>query len=193
LPRKAGVAIVGAVPTDPDVDLIARMARGDEAALSALYDRYAPAAFALALRVTGDRSEGEDVVQAVFLRLWQVAGRFDAERGTVSSWLLTSIRHESIDRIRRRQAHDRAIRRSAPEASTGSEPARDTDTTKRLRAAVQSLPTDQREAVELAYFEGWSQSEIAERLGQPLGTIKTRLRLGMMKLREQLAGQVRMP
>ncbi|HZL71189.1 MAG TPA: sigma-70 family RNA polymerase sigma factor [Planctomycetota bacterium] len=171
-----------------DADLVSRMARGDQAALAELYDRHAPSALALAMRVTGDRAEGEDVLQTVFLKLWNSAGSFDATRGSVQSWILASVRNASIDRIRRRQAHERAVR-EAPVAAADRGPGPDEESAKRAAALIGSLPPDQREAIELAYFQGLTQSQIAERLNQPLGTIKTRLRLGMMKLREAFAGR----
>lgn len=187
----AFAAMVFAVTSSNDPELLARMAAGDDGALAELYDRHAPAALALAARVLGDRTEGEDVLQTVFLNLWKNAGRFDPARGSVLSWVLSSVRNASIDRIRRRQAHDRAVR-EAP-APTGGTAAKSSDTGRRAAALIDRLPPDQREAIEMAYFQGLTQSEIAQRLGQPLGTIKTRLRLGMMKLREGMAGQAGKP
>jgi RNA polymerase sigma-70 factor, ECF subfamily len=173
--------------TDPkasDQALLEAHARQDPRALAELYDRYAGPALALAARILSDRTEAEDVLQGVFTRVWSEAGRFDASKGSPAAWLLSAVRHAAIDRFRRRDVRQRAERRE-PETSA---PARLSEEQERVTEAVRRLPLDQREAIELAYFDGLSQTEIAERLAQPLGTVKTRIRLGMSKLRQALTG-----
>jgi RNA polymerase sigma-70 factor (ECF subfamily) len=173
--------------TDPtDEALLRRIAEKDEGALAALYDRYAAVSLAVAMKVVGDRAEAEDVLQNVYVRVWQDAGRFDPARGSVAAWLLSSIRNAAIDRTRRRDAYLRATKAAPIRIADEPEPIELREDQKRVVAALQQLPADQREAIELAYFKGLSQTEIAQKLGQPLGTVKTRMRLGMMKLREAL-------
>jgi RNA polymerase sigma-70 factor (ECF subfamily) len=189
-----------------DRALVARMSAGDEAALGTLYDRWNSVVRALALRIVGDRDEAEDVVEETFWQLWRQAARYEESRGGVSTWLLTMARSRALDR--RRALTRRREERMEPSdgdgdassimergASTASsevvDPARAaelTDLRERITGALRTLPEEQREALQLAYFEGLSQSEIAERTGQPLGTIKTRTRLAMQKLRDLLAG-----
>ena len=167
------------------------MAGKDSQALADLYDRYASVALALAGRILGDRSEAEDVLQVVFTRVWQDAGRYDPAKGSPTSWILSWIRNGAIDRLRRREALHRATLQSIDNApAAGHEEAHGHDPSaeerERLKKAVASLPADQRQVIELAYFEGLSQTQIAQRLGEPLGTVKTRVRLGMNKLRQAL-------
>ena len=164
-----------------------RVAGKDAQALADLYDRYAPVALALAARILGDRSEAEDVLQGVFTRVWKEAGRYDASKGSPTAWLLSWVRNGAIDRLRRREALQRATIQSvdrAPSAPDGHGPG--PEERERLGKAVADLPADQRQVIELAYFEGLSQTQIAQRLGEPLGTVKTRARLGMIKLRQTL-------
>jgi len=173
-----------------DQALLQRIAGRDAQALADLYDRFAPVALALASRILGDRSEAEDVLQVVFTRVWQEAGRYDPAKGSAASWLLAWVRNGAIDRLRRREALRRAALHTADQAPAGHED----DTShldasaerERVARAVAGLPPDQRQVIELAYFEGMSQTQIAQRLGEPLGTVKTRIRLGMNKLRQAL-------
>lgn len=171
-----------------DTDLIARVAGGDEGAMAALYDRFAPVAMALAVRVLGNRAEAEDVIQTVFIRLWKDAAHYDASRGSPASWLLASVRNSSIDRVRRRRAYAEATQRAAAQPVPAAPDPAPGEERRRVVEAIAGLPADQREAIEMAYFEGLSQSEIAAKLGHPLGTVKTRMRLGMMKLKQALGG-----
>jgi len=173
-----------------DQALLERIAGRDAHALADLYDRFAPVALALAARILGDRSEAEDVLQIVFTRVWQDAGRYDPTKGSAASWLLAWIRNGAIDRLRRREALRRATLHSADQTPVGHEddvaPLDVSATRERIARAVAELPPDQRQVIELAYFEGLSQTQIAQRLGEPLGTVKTRIRLGMNKLRQAL-------
>ncbi|HUB08512.1 MAG TPA: sigma-70 family RNA polymerase sigma factor [Myxococcales bacterium] len=163
-----------------------RVARGDQWALRALYDRYASRLTALALRSLGNRGEADEIVQETFVEAWKRAREFDPSRGSVGAWLTTIARTRAIDRLRSLSASKRAATASAaeplPSPVNPGEEAAQRQAAARVRAALATLPAEQREALELAYFEGLSHREIAERTGQPLGTVKTRVRLGMEKL-----------
>lgn len=170
--------------------MLERVAGKDPQALAELYDRTAPAALALAARILGDRSEAEDVLQAVFTKVWQEAGRYDATKGSPMAWLFSWVRNGAIDRLRRREALQRATTQSADRAPAAPDTHGGHDASaeerERLAKAVANLPADQRQVIELAYFDGLSQTQIAQRLGEPLGTVKTRVRLAMTKLRQAL-------
>ena len=180
-----------AAPGD-DVSVVRQIAGGDESALAALYDRWAQPVYSVVAHLLKDADGAEDVVEETFWQVWQRASSYDASRGTVRTWILTIARSRALDRLRsrRRNREDIAadlgvIRDPAPD------PSEDVESGERRRlvyAALQDLPEDQRRALDLAYFRGLSQSEIAELLGEPLGTIKTRMRLGMQKLRDKLVG-----
>ncbi|HEY0081893.1 MAG TPA: sigma-70 family RNA polymerase sigma factor [Pyrinomonadaceae bacterium] len=174
----------------PDTELLHAIARGDESALGALYDRYNSILLGLLLRILHSRVEAEDVLQEVFLQIWQRAANFDETRGRAFTWMVTLARSRAIDRLRslqsRQRADDTALR-DAPEATgDASEDAYHAEQRDIVRAALAEIPEEQRRALLLAYFEGMTQTEIAERLGQPLGTVKTRMRSGMSKLRDLL-------
>jgi RNA polymerase sigma-70 factor (ECF subfamily) len=166
----------------PSESLLRRLTAGDPHALGEVYDRYAGLVNGLALRILRDRTEAEDVVQEVFVQIWRQAARFDPARGSPEAWICTMARTRALDRLRRRTS-----RREEPsEAATGaSEPPR-TEEALAVRKALDTLSPDQRKALELAYYEGLTQTEIAARLGEPLGTIKTRIRTGMIRLRDVL-------
>ncbi|MEO6953514.1 MAG: sigma-70 family RNA polymerase sigma factor [Polyangia bacterium] len=169
--------------------LLARIARGDREAYRTLYERLSAQGLGLALRVLGSRAEAEEALQESFLDVWTRSGQFDAARGNGRSWVLSMIRNRSIDRVRTRGAVARMVDRAESDAATlprhGETPA-DALVRSEARAQIQSamaeLTEEQRHALELAYFEGLSQSEIAERLGEPLGTVKSRVRAAMDKL-----------
>jgi RNA polymerase sigma-70 factor (ECF subfamily) len=175
-----------------DVAAVDRTAGGDAEALAVLYDRHAKVVFSLAWRILGDAGEAEEVVQEVFSQAWLQAGRYDPARAPVVAWLLMMTRSRAIDRRRARQASPvadagRAALPDVPDAAALQD-ARvlSADQIGRLRRALRALPLVQRLPIELAYYEGLSQSEIADQLEQPLGTVKTRMRLGLQKLREAM-------
>jgi RNA polymerase sigma-70 factor (ECF subfamily) len=180
-----------------DAALIKRMALGDESAVGPLYDRYGQVLYALAYRIVALQADAEEVVAEAFAQAWREAGKFEAGRGSVGAWLATIARSRALDLVRARSRRIRITDTAAqgePDGSLGMsrsqpDPATQAETAERRRqvaAALGTLADPQRQAIELAYFEGLSHSEIAERLQEPLGTIKTRVRLGMQKLRDVL-------
>jgi len=176
------------VPGEADPLLVARMARGDRAALSVLYQRHAPRLLALSLRVLGDRAEAEDVLHDVFLEAWRNAASYSEERGTVSAWLALRTRSRSIDR-RRSPGRSRAVSLEGSGRPEPIDPLSDPTRTQdhgRLGLALSVMSDDEREVIVLGYFEGLSSSEMAERLGIPVGTVKSRTRSALSKLRTQL-------
>jgi len=190
-----------AASSEVDLGLVRRMAAGDEQALSAFYDRWFPIVNALITRILKSADDVEDVVEETFWQAWRQANRFAADRGSVQTWVLTIARSRALDRLRatRRLREDSiddsgagaAVADSAEiSARSTSDPSADAEQSERRRlvvAALNELPQEQRQALELGYFGGLSQTEIAERTGQPLGTIKTRMRLAMLKLRDRLS------
>ena len=163
---------------DPEA-ILERAARGDRTALLELYDRYAPALMAVAYRITGGRAEAEDVVQDAMLRAWRDAASFDRARGSATSWLMTMTRNRAIDVVRARKRRDvHATNEPPDDGATVQSPELEVSTAERaaaVRLALDSLTEDQRAVLDLAYFSGLSHSEIASRLGEPLGTVKTRI------------------
>lgn len=181
--------------TDQERDLkcVQRVQAGDSVALAELYDRYTPLLYPVALRILRSPSEAEDAVQDAWLQVWKRSATYDPKRGTLAAWLLTVTRTRALDRYRslasRQRAETRAESEADPPPSATEDPARAatrTDLGERVRGALESLQPQQRRVLEIAYFEGLSQSEIAERLGAPLGTVKSWTRQGLMRLRELL-------
>lgn len=171
-----------------DEALVLLAARSEQSALAELYDRYGRPAYGLALRVLRDEKLAEDAVQEGFLAVWRTAARFVPERGKASTWILTLVHRRAVDAVRREQRRRADTLERAPEPAAGSV---DEDAWLRLQRervqdALRKLPDAQREALELAYYGGFSQSELAERLGQPLGTIKSRMFAGLARMRELL-------
>ncbi len=179
------------MPEPSDTEILPRIARGEIDALGQLYDRYAPVLFPLAVRILRDRAEAEDVLHDAFVLISERAGQFTAERGSVSSWLITLVRNLAIDRARRRERRGALARRDAitqpqTDERTPEAIAEDTRARERVRRALDALPEAQRETLLIAFFEGLSYPEIAERDGVPLGTIKSRAARAIMALREAL-------
>ena len=171
-----------------DEALVALVARSDESALAELYDRVGGTAYGLAHRILRDEALAEDAVQEAFLALWRTAGSFIPERAKASTWILTLVHRRAVDLVRREQRRRTESIEGAPEPAVGSaeEAAWLRLDRERVQSALAQLPDQQREAIELAYYGGYTQSELAERLGQPLGTIKSRMFSGLTRLRELL-------
>ncbi len=171
----------------PDQNLIRRVVGGDEAALAILYDRYAGIVYSVVSRVLKDVGAAEEVLQDIFHQLWRTASNFDADRGTLAGWLLVIARNRAIDRLRRRRkAEDTLQENLIPFALNLESTVAREELMGKVKAALAALPGSQREALELAYFEGLTHTEIAERTREPLGTIKTRLRSALQALRRTL-------
>jgi RNA polymerase sigma factor (sigma-70 family) len=171
-----------------DEALVLLAARSQQHALAELYDRYGRTAYGLALRILRDEALAEDAVQEGFLAVWRAAPRFGPERGTASTWILTLVHRRAVDLVRREQRRRADMLDEAMEPSGASvdEEAWLRLQRERVQEALRRLPDQQREALELAYYGGFTQSELAERLGQPLGTIKSRMFAGLTRLRELL-------
>ena len=185
-------------PDLPDEQLMARLAMRDIKAFEALYDRYGTLVYSTALRVVGDVQLAEDIAQEVFLRIWRRPDHYVPQRGRFVTWLLSVARNGAVDQIRtrgRRRRHETAGEEAARDlpADEGRDPAlmaQLADERQKVRRALTSLPPEQRRVIEMAYYGGYTQQEIAELLSQPLGTVKTRIRLGMQKLRAALEPEV---
>ncbi len=181
----------GAIAEETSAALIERIAQGDQQALRALYDRYAGLVNGLALRVLHDPADAEDVVQTVFIQVWRQADRFDARRGAPEAWIHVLARTRALDHLRRRTQ-----RREEQEEEDGPDSAASPSSIVHqlsVREALARLPERERRALELAYYEGLTQMEIAERLQTPVGTIKTRIRSAMIRLRRDLGRQPGLP
>lgn len=182
-----------------DAKLLRRAGQGDQSALGELYDRWIRPLHALACNILRDPAESEDVLHDVFVTLWEKAADFDASRGHAFSWAATLVRNRAIDRLRSRARRSELLAQAAPSDLGYDEtntPADGGDTTSlkenasTVRRALATLPADQRDALQLAYFGGLTQQEIAEKLSQPLGTVKARIRRGLLKLRDLVAPQL---
>jgi RNA polymerase sigma-70 factor (ECF subfamily) len=177
-----------------DEDLMQLVRRNDARAFEIVYDRHATAAFSLAYRMVGSRSAAEDVVQEAFVSLWRSGARYDRSRGSVRTWVLGIVHNRAIDGLRRSMVHDKRRasdegieERFAAKERTEAEVAR-RDEAREVQAVLGTLPAEQSRAIELAYFGGFTHAEIASMLDTPIGTVKGRIRLGLEKMRGQLAG-----
>lgn len=191
----AGLACLAVEKDDQqyEIELIQRIANGDQTAFAALYDRLSPILYSMALRMMNDAIEAEDVLQDGFVYIWQRANTFDASRGSPISWAITIVRHKAIDRLRVRLRGERLRER----ASASPELASDKDDQSALepflrerraqvKSALAQLPGEQREALQLAFFSGLTHQQIAAKIATPLGTVKARIRRGLLQLRQLL-------
>lgn len=168
----------------PDLSAVTAVKSGDQRAMAELYDRYASIVYAVALRVLGDTMAAEDVLQEVFLQLWRNPGAFDAARGSLAAWLAVITRNRAIDLLRKRKPMtdiEDVVVSVTPDLANEADRSRAAE---KVRGVLGAMPSAQRSALEMAYFQGLSQSEIASKTGEPLGTIKTRIRAGLMTLRK---------
>ena len=202
---RAGRVTMDGAPQPPDDErnaaqtrLIAAMASGDKTALAGLYDQLSGPLYSLAYRMLGDAGEAQDLVQDIFLQVWRTAGTFESGRGSVFSWMATLTRNRAIDRIRMRKRRAELLANAAPELQPAA-PADEADSAGSLwlrekaaavRAALAGLAPDQQQAIALAYFSGLTQQEIAAKLNEPLGTIKARIRRGLLRLKDRLPSRL---
>jgi len=176
-----------------DALLVVKVAQGDHQAFSALYDRFSTPLYSLALKMLGNEAEAQDLLQEVFLSIWNKAGTFDEERGSAFSWVVAQLRNRAIDRIRSRRRRDELIDANAPDLeptglarTSSAEDCEINERAREVRSAMGQLSDDQRRVLRMAFFEGLTQTEIAEKLEEPLGTIKARACRGMERLRKIL-------
>jgi RNA polymerase sigma-70 factor, ECF subfamily len=170
-----------------DAEIVALLLRGDKTAFVRLYDEYSGLIYGVALRVLRNAASAQDLVQDVFLQLWKNPSSFDPQRGRLAPWLAVVTRHKALDSLRKRKFEGEAPKNPVPQIAVSGAPGErcaDAEIAKRLMA---QLPAEQRQVLELAYLDGMTHVEIANRLGQPLGTVKSRIRLGLLFLRKQLA------
>jgi RNA polymerase sigma-70 factor (ECF subfamily) len=193
--RIAMVTEAAMVRAREDAELLERIARQDRAAFATLYDRLSPPLYATALKILRDPAEAQDVVHDSFISVWDKAGTFEARRGSAFAWIVTLVRNRAIDRVRARRRRSELLAESVPAdlgytevapTAAGHESAVANEDAQAVRAAIDTLPPDQRRALELAYYGGLTQEQISQSLREPLGTIKARIRRGLIKLRENL-------
>jgi RNA polymerase sigma-70 factor (ECF subfamily) len=197
---RTGMSSAGATPPPDDREaadarLVQRIARGDKPAFAELYDRFSRPLYATALRIGRDATEAQDIVHDAFVTIWEKAAAFETARGTAFSWAVTLVRNRAIDRVRMRRRRSDLLAASVPAdlgygepaAGAAGDSAARSDDARAVRAAVATLPAEQQRALELAFFGGLTQEEIAQKLAEPLGTVKARIRRGLLKLRDSLA------
>ena len=184
-------------PSISDAELFGRIQQGDSAAFAQFYDRHAPLLFAIALKILGQQSDAEDVLQESAVLIWERAPRYDPGGGQPLAWAVTLTRNRAIDRLRALRRRTELLAEASAEESPAADPApaapratiaRETGET--VQTALATLSSEQQQAIELAFFHGLTQQEIAQRLGVPLGTVKARIRRGMMTLRDLLEGHL---
>ena len=184
---KIGVSNASSNASTSDLALITAIRSGDQSAMAALYDRFSSIVYAVALRVLQDTGAAEDVLQDIFMQLWRNPGAFDSSRGNMAAWLAVIARHRAIDALRRRRPESDiadVIVSVEPDLAQEADRSRAME---KVRGALAQMPQQQRSALEMAYFEGLTHVEISAKTGEPLGTIKTRIRTGLLSLRKVLA------
>jgi RNA polymerase sigma-70 factor (ECF subfamily) len=167
-----------------DAEIIARIYSGDESAMALLYDRYSRIVYAVALRVLSDTAAAEDVLQDVFMQLWRSPQAFSAGRGNLAAWLAVIARNRAIDQLRKRKPEDDAAETVIAVDADMESTADRNQAIEKVRSVLAGMSTEQRSALEMAFFEGLTHSEIAKKTGQPLGTVKTRIRSGLLAVRK---------
>jgi RNA polymerase sigma-70 factor (ECF subfamily) len=182
-------------PRDRDIELLRRIGAKDRDAFAQFYDHYSTLLFSIATKILRDAAEAEDALQETFVQIWEKAGNFDPKLGQPLGWAVTLVRNRAIDRIRASQRRNLLTQEAGAEfviATKESETANETvcglEKAKLIQSAMVELPVEQRRAIELAFFSGLTQNEISEKLKEPLGTVKARIRRGLLKLRDQLEG-----
>ncbi len=194
---RTGVRRGPRVPVEADVELVRQMSAGDEGAFATFYDRFSPGLFSMIYAILHDQKESEDVLQEAFVQMWKRTASYDATRSSLFTWAVMISRHKAIDRLRSRQRQGRLAEAMANEtddmAATAPSDSADnllvrSDERERVRTALAQLGEGQREAIDLAFFSGLTQTQIADKLGAPLGTVKARIRRGLLALREVLGG-----
>ena len=184
--RETGANDAPSPSTQDDAILLTLVQQGDESAMASLYDRYAKVVYSVALRVLRDPASAEDVLQEIFLQIWRNPGGFVATRGTLGGWLSVVSRNRSIDALRRKRPSEQIDEMTLPSAYDLADEAVRNGMIEKARVVIHALPTEQRKTLELAFFEGLTHSEIAEMTGDPLGTVKTRIRSALLTLRKAL-------
>lgn len=172
--------------TMDDLALLSEIRSGSQAAMTTFFDRYSRMVYSVAMRVLSDSSEAEDVMQETFIRVWQNPGAFTAGRGSLGGWLLVVARNRAIDKLRRRKPTDPTDMFTLPSSINLAKESERVILLERVRNVMAALPEEQRKALEMAFFEGRTHSEIAEKTAEPLGTIKTRIRLALIAIRKEL-------
>jgi RNA polymerase sigma-70 factor (ECF subfamily) len=178
------VSSADAKTVSPDLALVSAIRAGDASAMASLYDRYSSVVYSVALRVLGDTGAAEDIQQDVFMQLWRNPGAFDASRGNLAAWLAVITRNRAIDVLRKRRPEtdpEDVVLSVVPDMAGEADRGR---VAQKIRGVLSAMPAAQRSALEMAYYQGMTHSEIAERTGEPLGTIKTRIRAGLIALRK---------
>jgi RNA polymerase sigma-70 factor, ECF subfamily len=188
-PRGMGLASTQPQPSVSDAEIIARIYSGDESAVAQLYDLYSHVVYAVALRVLSDRSAAEDILQDVFVQLWRNPQAFNASRGSLGAWLAVIARNRAIDQLRKKRPAAEAVDLDTVVSANLDlqNTAERKQAIEKVRGVLASMPAEQRAALEMAFFEGLTHAEIAGKTGQPLGTVKTRIRSGLLAVRKAFA------